>query len=113
MENILKSYDTGPIHAEALTTNVTRFVHKYKKSGVTPENLTSLVCGLVTEVKNIKKLKGPEKKELVIDLAYMIIEQIEDGDEDTAFEKILKIMVPPMIDSIALVIKVNKGCRCL
>jgi hypothetical protein len=112
MEAILKSYDTDPVSAESLTNRVTRMVHKYKKSGVTRENLTSLVCGLVMDVKNIKKLTGPEKKDLVLDLTYMIIEQVDEGDEDTEFEKIIKIMVPPMIDSLALMIKVNKGCSC-
>jgi hypothetical protein len=113
MEAILQSYDTSPISAESLTTHVLRTINKYKKSGITRENITSLVCGLVMYVKNIKKLKGPEKKDLVLDIMYMIIEQIDDGDEDTEFERILKTMVPPMIDSLALMIKVNKGCRCI
>jgi len=112
MEDILKAYDTGELSAKTLTKRVETLVFKYKKSGITRENIATLVCSLVADVRNIKKLRGPEKKELVIDIMYNIIEQIDDGEEDTEFEKILKTMVPPMIDSFALLIKINKGCGC-
>lgn len=113
MDIILQSYTTDTVSTESLTKRVTTLVNRYTKSGITRENIPSLVCALVMEVKSIKKLTGGEKKDLVLDLIHMIIEKIDDGDEDTEFEKILKAMVPPMIDSFALMLKVNKGCGCL
>jgi hypothetical protein len=65
------------------------------------------------EVQNIKTITGPEKKDLVIDLIYSVIEQIDAGDQDSELETVLKTMVPPMIDSFSVMLKVNKACRCM
>tara|TARA_Y100000356_G_C11153994_1_gene232228 strand:- start:268 stop:474 length:207 start_codon:yes stop_codon:yes gene_type:complete len=65
------------------------------------------------DVNRLKKLTGPEKKDLVIDLIYSVIEQLEEGDEDTELETLLKTMVPPMIDSFSAMLKLNKVCGCL
>jgi hypothetical protein len=65
------------------------------------------------EVQKLKKMSGQEKKDLVLDLIYTVIEQIDDGEEDSEFETLLKAMVPPMIDSFSVMLKVNKGCGCM
>ena len=36
--------------------------------------------------QNLKTVSGPDKKELVMDLIFSIIEQIDEGDVDTEFE---------------------------
>lgn len=113
MDIILKAYVTDTTNTKPFTDRLTMLVNKYTKSGITRENIPVLVGSLVMEVKSLKRLTGPEKKELVLDLIHMMIEKIDEGDEDTEFEKILKAMVPPMIDSFALMLKVNKVCSCL
>jgi len=49
---------------------------------------------LMIETSKFKKLKGSEKRELVIDIIDKIIEEIEPGDEDTEFEMVLKTLGP-------------------
>jgi hypothetical protein len=65
------------------------------------------------DVQKIKGLTGPEKKDLVIDLIYSVIELIDAGDQDSELETVLKTMVPPMIDSFSVMLKVNKACGCV
>jgi hypothetical protein len=65
------------------------------------------------DVQKIKGLTGPEKKDLVIDLIYSVIEQIDAGEQDSELETVLKTMVPPMIDSFSVMLKVNKACGCV
>jgi len=65
------------------------------------------------DVQMMKGLTGPEKKDLVIDLIYSVIEQIDAGDQDSELETVLKTMVPPMIDSFSVMLKVNKACGCV
>ena len=65
------------------------------------------------EVQKIKKLSGPDKKDLVISLIYSVIEEIDEGPEDSEVETILKSMVPAMIDSFSVMLKLNKACACL
>jgi hypothetical protein len=65
------------------------------------------------DVQKMKGLTGPEKKDLVIDLIYSVIEQIDAGEQDSELETVLKTMVPPMIDSFSVMLKVNKACGCV
>ena len=113
MENILKSYATKGKENEIIITKITRLVNKYKKTGINKENICGLVSTLMMDVQMIKGLVGPEKKDLVIDLIYSVIEQIDAGDEDSELETVLKTMVPPMIDSFSVMLKLNKACGCL
>jgi hypothetical protein len=99
--------------AEALAERTKLLVNKYKKSGITKETLPGLVSTLMIEVQKLKKLSGPDKKDLVISLIYSVIEEIDEGPEDSEFETILKSMVPPMIDSFSVMLKLNKACGCL
>lgn len=99
--------------AEALAERTKLLVNKYKKSGITKETLPGLVSTLMIEVQKLKKLSGPDKKDLVINLIYSVIEEIDEGPEDSEFETILKSMVPPMIDSFSVMLKLNKACGCL
>ena len=99
--------------AEALAERTKLLVNKYKKRGITTETLPGLVSTLMIEVQKLKKLSGPDKKDLVISLIYSVIEEIDEGPEDSEFETILKSMVPPMIDSFSVMLKLNKACGCL
>jgi hypothetical protein len=99
--------------AEALTERTKLLINKYKKTGINKENLCGLVSTLMMEVQKIKKLSGPDKKDLVINLIYSVIEEIDEGPEDSEVETILKSMVPAMIDSFSVMLKLNKACGCL
>ena len=99
--------------AEALTERTKLLINKYKKTGINKENLCGLVSTLMLEVQKVKKLSGPDKKDLVINLIYSVIEEIDEGPEDTEIETILKSMVPAMIDSFSVMLKLNKACACL
>ena len=113
MENILKAYATKSKDNQLIVDKITRLVNKYKKTGINKENICGLVSTLMMDVQKIKGLVGPEKKDLVIDLIYSVIEQIDAGEEDSELETVLKTMVPPMIDSFSVMLKVNKACACI
>tara|TARA_Y100000389_G_scaffold168560_1_gene174285 strand:+ start:645 stop:995 length:351 start_codon:yes stop_codon:yes gene_type:complete len=113
MENILKSYATKSKDNQRIVDKITRLVNKYKKTGINKENICGLVSTLMMDVQKFKGLVGSEKKDLVIDLIYSVIEQIDAGEEDSELETVLKTMVPPMIDSFSIMLKVNKACYCI
>jgi flagellar biosynthesis/type III secretory pathway protein FliH len=113
MDTIVLTYKSKSPETDALIARANLMVGKYKRSGINKENICSLVSTLMMEVQKLKKMTGPEKKDLVLDLIYTVIEQIDDGEEDSEFETLLKAMVPPMIDSFAVMLKVNKGCGCM
>jgi translation initiation factor 2B subunit (eIF-2B alpha/beta/delta family) len=113
MDTILKTYATKSKDSAALVSRIERLVAKYGKTGINKENLPGLVSVLMVDVQKIKGLTGADKKDLVIDLINSVIEQIDAGDEDTELETVLKTMVPPMIDSFSVMLKVNKACGCM
>lgn len=113
MDSIILTYKSKSPETDALVKRATLLVNKYKKSGINKENICGLVSTLMMEVQKLKNIGGREKKELVMDLIYSVIEQIDDGEEDSEFETMLKSMVPAMIDSFAVMLKVNKGCGCM
>jgi len=111
-EAVLAGYDDKSKEAQLVIERVKTLANRYKKTGINKENICGIVSTLMMEVNSIKTLKGPEKKDLVIDLIYSIIEQIDEGDEDSELEVVLKKMVPPMIDSFSVMLKITKGCGC-
>ena len=113
MDTVVLTYKSKSPETDALVKRANILVTKYKKSGINKENICGLVSTLMMEVQKLKKVGGREKKELVMDLIYTVIEQIDDGEEDSEFETVLKAMVPTMIDSFSVMLKVNKGCGCM
>lgn len=111
-ESILAGYDDKSKEAKLVIERVKALANRYRKSGISKENICGIVSDLMMEVNKIKVLRGPEKKALVIDLIYSIIEEIDEGEEDSELEVVLKKMVPPMIDSFSVMLKVTKGCGC-
>jgi hypothetical protein len=111
-ETILDGYDNKSPQAKKVAERVKILTARYKKTGVNKENICGIVSNLMMEVNSIKTLKGPEKKELVLDLIYSLIEEIDEGEEDSELEVVLKKMVPPMIDSFSVMLKITKGCGC-
>jgi|TARA_B110000444_G_scaffold168702_1_gene157582 hypothetical protein len=113
MDTILKTYATKSKDSALIVNRIERLIAKYGKTGINKENLCGLVSILMMDVQKIKGLTGPEKKDLVIDLIYSVIEQIDAGEQDSELETVLKTMVPPMIDSFSVMLKVNKACGCV
>lgn len=113
MENVILTYKSKSPETDALLTRIGGLVDKYKRTGINKENLCTLVSVLMMEVHKFKRISGPEKKEMVLDIIYTLIENIEEGEHDTELETLLKAMVPTMIDSFSVMLKVNKGCGCM
>jgi len=112
-EKIVANYDSKSRKAKDVALEMKKIVERYKGKRITKENVCVLVSTLMLQAQKLKNISGPDKKDLVIDLIFSIIEQIDEGDTDTEFETLLKAMVPGMIDSFALMLKTSAGCKKL
>ena len=112
MESVLLKF-SGKIDVASVQKCCEEIREKYLKDGVQKSDLPPIVTKLMMEAAKFKKLKGMEKRELVIAIIQLIIEDIDPGDKDTEFEMILKTLVPSMVDSFAALLKVNKALCCL
>jgi len=110
-EKIVANYDSKSKQSKNVALEMKKIVERYRGKRVTKENVCILVSTLMLQAQNLKTLPGPDKKELVMDLIFSIIEQIDEGDVDTEFETLLKAMVPGMIDSFAIMLKTSAGCK--
>ena len=110
-EKIVSNYDSKSKKSKEVAQEMRKIVERYKGKRITKENVCILVSTLMLQAQNLKSMSGPNKKELVMDLIFSIIEEIDDGDTDTEFETLLKAMVPGMIDSFAIMFKTSAGCR--
>jgi hypothetical protein len=110
-EKIVANYDSKSKQSKKVASEMKKIVERYKGKRITKENVCILVSTLMLQANNLKSISGPDKKELVQDLIFSIIEQIDEGDTDTEFETLLKAMVPGMIDSFALMLKTSAGCK--
>jgi hypothetical protein len=110
-EKIVANYDSKSKQSKQVALEMRKIVERYKGKRITKENVCILVSTLMLQANNLKSISGPDKKELVQELIFSIIEQIDEGDTDTEFETLLKAMVPGMIDSFALMLKTSAGCK--
>ena len=110
-EKIIANYDSKSKQSKIVAAEMKKIVDRYRDKRITKENVCVLVSTLMLQANNLKTISGPDKKELVQDLIFSIIEQIDEGDTDTEFETLLKAMVPGMIDSFALMLKTSAGCK--
>jgi hypothetical protein len=110
-EKIVANYDSKSKQSKQVASEMKRIVERYRGKRITKENVCILVSTLMLQANNLKTISGPDKKELVQDLIFSVIEQIDEGDTDTEFETLLKAMVPSMIDSFALMLKTSAGCK--
>jgi len=113
MDALLAKF-SGRIDAKKLVSTVDAIKREYIDDGLTKEDIPGILGKLIPVTAQFKQLTGPEKKKLVIGVLNHLIEQIDKGEEDSAFETTLKALVPPMIDTIAGVMKLKKKlCPCL
>mgnify|MGYP003643545675 FL=1 len=113
MDLILQKF-AGKIDAKSLVKAVDDIKVEYLDDGFTKEDIPPILGRLMMETTKFKKLPGPQKKKLVIGVLNHLIEQIDSGDEDSEFEKILKTLVPPMVDAFATMLKTKQGLlKCM
>ena len=113
MDVIMQRF-TGKIDAKSLVKTVEDIKTEYLDDGFTKEDIPPILGRLMMETTKFKKLPGPQKKKLVISVLNHLIEQIDKGDEDSEFEKILKALVPPMVDAFAAMLKTKQGLlKCM
>lgn len=117
LEDILERFSqTGP-EAKKITDTVERIRKVYVADGLTKEDIPGILAELMRLSSTLKKgsagLDGPQKKKLVTQLLFLLIEEIDAGDEDSEREVVLKSMVGPMIDGMATLLKVKNLCGCL
>ena len=103
------------INVDKFTLELEGIKIRYKIEGITLENISSLLLILMEEVGKYKKLSGSDKKRLVIKIMGTFIDELSSND-DTDLQKVLKQMVPPLIDGIIHVGKIKifrkKICKC-
>jgi hypothetical protein len=107
----LLNYDSKSKQSKNVALEMKKIVERYRGKRVTKENVCVLVSTLMLQAQNLKTISGPDKKDLVTDLIFSIIEQIDEGETDSEFETLLKAMVPGMIDSFAVMLKTSAGCK--
>jgi len=95
--------------AQRLVAKFEEIKDRFKTSGITSSNVSTVLLCVIVEVDKLKKLKGSEKKQLVSAILNNIIEDVIPGD-DVPMELILKEMVPSMIDNLVEMLKFSKGC---
>ncbi len=109
MDLILQKF-SGKIDAQSLVKTVEELKTEYIDDGLTKEDIPPILGRLMMETQKFKKLPGPQKKKLVINVLFHLIEQIDEGEKDSEFEIILKTLVPPMVDGFATMLKAKKMC---
>ena len=70
---------------------------KYKEVNIS--NLSNLILKVVLVVEKFKRLNDLEKKNTIVVIVNMLIEDLCPG-EDTTLEEVLKLMVPDLVENI-------------
>lgn len=109
MDLILQKF-SGKIDAQSLVKTVEELKTEYIDDGLTKEDIPPILGRLMMETQKFKRLPGPQKKKLVINVLFHLIEQIDEGEKDSEFEIVLKTLVPPMVDGFATMLKAKKMC---
>lgn len=117
LEGILERFSQTGAEAKKITDTIDRIRKVYVADGLTKEDIPGILAELMRLSSSLKKgaagLDGPQKKKLVTQLLFLLIEEIDSGEEDSEREVVLKSMVGPMIDGMATLLKVKNMCSCL
>ena len=113
MDLILQKF-SGKIDAKSIVKTVEELKTEYIDDGLTKEDIPPILGRLMMETQKFKRLPGPQKKKLVINVLFHLIEQIDEGEKDSEFEIILKTLVPPMVDGFANMLKTKQSvAKCM
>tara|TARA_B100001758_G_scaffold246419_1_gene261437 strand:- start:1192 stop:1578 length:387 start_codon:yes stop_codon:yes gene_type:complete len=110
---IIQDFDGTSKQSKLFMKRLTGITNRYKQSGINKDTIFPLVSTIMLEVQQLKTLRGPDKRALVIEVVNSVISEIDEGETDTEFERNLKMLVPPAIDSLALMLKTSAGCKKL
>lgn len=110
MEALLERF-SGKIDAKVVFSTIERVKRDYVADGLTKEDVPPIVSEMMMLAARFKGLTGPEKKKLVVGILNHLISEIDQGEEDSEFEKTLKRMVPAMVDSFAAMLKAKSACK--
>ena len=111
MDALLKKY-SGRVDDKGFTKLVEEIKNEYLADGISPEEVPLIVGKLMTFTSKLKKVSGAEKKKIVKDTIFFLIEQIDGVPEvDSPMETLLKNLVDPIINGAALLLK-TKNCAC-
>jgi hypothetical protein len=113
MEAIIKQFIIPSKQEKSIIQAVNEIENRYVKDGLTKEDIPGILSILMSQAAAIKSMPGKDKKKLVIDILYHLIEKIDKGEEDTEFEIMLKSMVGPMVDGFAALTKVKNMMCCM
>jgi hypothetical protein len=98
MDKILLDF-TSKLNTKKFMDCVVDIKDKFKGTGITPHNISTVLIEIMKESKKLKKLTGSEKKILVSrTLAYLI--EDTGAIADPVLDSIFKSMVPALIDNI-------------
>lgn len=111
IDDVLKKYTTKSKDAAKLIKRFEVLSAEYREKGINSTTIFTLVPTLMKDVKNLKNMRGLEKKQLVIDLVNSLIESIDEGDVDTEREIMLKQTVPSLIDGASILL--TKCPKCI
>lgn len=109
IEDILAPYKPND---KKLISRLEQILSRFKKSGITTENITTLLMMVMMETKRLKTLKSFEKKQLTVNLMTYLVDEIIPGD-DVPLELILKQMVPTLIDNLSDVMNLKQMSCCI
>lgn len=111
MDTLLQKF-SGKIDAKSVVKMVEDIKAEYIDDGLTKEDIPPIVARLMMETSKFNKLAGHQKKKLVIGILNHLIEQIDEGEKDSEFEIVLKMMVHPMVDGFAVMLKTKQVFSC-
>ena len=105
VEEIIENYDHSG--NKNLVNRLIQLLQRFKKTGLSAENITSLLMSVMIETKKLKNLKGYEKKQLAINIMTYFVEEIIPGDTNP-LEDVLKPMIPTLIDNFSGLMSLKK-----
>jgi hypothetical protein len=111
MDVLLQKF-SGKVDAKSVIKMVEDIKTEYIDDGLTKEDIPPIIARLMMETAKFNKLPGPHKKKLVICILNHLIEQIDEGEKDSEFEVVLKLMVHPMVDGFAVMLKTKQFFSC-
>ena len=73
---------------------------------ISSEKIIEIIPQILVHVKQFKKLKPTDKKDLIANILNLIIDKTDGPGDDEIFDPILKRLVPTLIDTF---LKIENG----
>ena len=92
------------INAESTIDLVEELSNTFKD--ISSEKIVEIIPQILVYVKQFKKLKPTDKKDLIANILNLIIDKTDGPGDDEIFDPILKRLVPTLIDTF---LKIDNG----